>query len=73
MFQKAIRPGTIDPDALLFAVQIENESLALCRELAQASFPMAKAEDVEKGNYNFQPSKSMYEYLAGGERCHVSS
>lgn len=73
MFQKAIRPDTIDPDALLFAVQIENESLTLCRELAQASFPMATVEDVEKGNYNFQPSKRMYEYLADGERCHVSN
>jgi hypothetical protein len=60
LFQKAIRPDTGDLDALLFAVQIEKESLVLCRELAQASFPMANVEDVEKGNYNFQPSKRIY-------------
>ena len=55
-FQKTVRPDASDLDALLFALQIENESFNLYRELAQTT-------DDPNG-------KRMYEYLADAERGH---
>ena len=55
-FQKAVRPDAGDLDALLFALQIENESFNLYRELAQTT-------DDPNG-------QRMYEYLANAERGH---
>ena len=55
-FQKAVQPGDSELDALLFALQIENESFNLYRELAQTT-------DDPNG-------KRMYEYLADAERGH---
>jgi len=55
-FQKAVQPDASDLDALLFALQIENESFDLYRELAQTT-------DDPNG-------KHMYEYLANAERGH---
>ncbi len=55
-FQKAVRPDASDQDALLFALQIENESFNLYRELAQTT-------DDPNG-------KRMYGYLANAERGH---
>ena len=55
-FQKAVHPEDSDLDALLFALQIENESYNLYRELAQAT------EDPN--------GRRMYEYLAAAERGH---
>ena len=55
-FQKAVRPDASDLDALLFALQIENESFNLYRELAQTT-------DDPNG-------QRMYEYLANAERGH---
>lgn len=55
-FQKAVRPDASDQDALLFALQIENESFDLYRELAQTT-------DDPNG-------KRMYGYLANAERGH---
>jgi rubrerythrin len=54
--EEAVRPDGSDLDALLFALQIENESFELYRELAQAT------EDPN--------GKRMYEYLANAERGH---
>ena len=53
---EAVRPDDSDLDALLFGLQIENESFELYRELAQAT------EDPN--------GKRMYEYLADAERGH---
>jgi rubrerythrin len=53
---EAVRPDDSDLDALLFGLQIENESFELYRELAQAT------EDPN--------GKRMYEYLANAERGH---
>ncbi len=55
-FQKAVRPDDSELDALLFALQIENESFNLYRKLAQTT-------DDPNG-------KRMYEYLADAERGH---
>jgi len=55
-FQKAVQPDASDLDALLFALQIENESFNLYRELARTT---------ENPN-----GKRMYEYLANAERGH---
>jgi rubrerythrin len=55
-FQKAVRPDASDLDALLFALQIENESFNLYRELAQTT-------DDPNG-------QRMYKYLANAERGH---
>jgi len=55
-FQKAVRPDASGLDALLFALQIENESFNLYRELAQTT-------DDPNG-------QRMYEYLANAERGH---
>ena len=52
----AVRPGDSDLDALLFALQIENKSFDLYRDLAQTT-------DDPNG-------KRMYEYLAEVERGH---
>lgn len=56
VFQKAVRPDASDVDALLFGLQIENESFNLYRKLAQTT-------DDPNG-------KRMYEYLADAERGH---
>jgi rubrerythrin len=53
---EALRPDESDLDALLFALQIENESFNLYREMAQTT-------DDPNG-------KRMYEYLAKVERGH---
>ena len=53
---EAVRPGDSDLDALLFALQIENKSFNLYREMAQTT-------DDPNG-------KRMYEYLANAERGH---
>jgi len=53
---EALRPDESDLDALLFALQIENESFNLYREMA------GKVEDPN--------GKRMYEYLANAERGH---
>jgi len=53
---EAVRPDDSDLDALLFGLQIENESFELYREMAQAT------EDPN--------GKRMYEYLADAERGH---
>ena len=54
--EETLRPDESDLDALLFALQIENESFNLYRELAQTT-------DDPNG-------KRMYEYLANAERGH---
>jgi len=54
--EETLRPDESDLDALLFALQIENESFNLYRELAQTT------EDPN--------GKRMYEYLAKAERGH---
>jgi len=54
--EETLRPDESDRDALLFALQIENESFNLYRELAQTT-------DDPNG-------KRMYEYLANAERGH---
>jgi len=54
--EEAMRPDESDLDALLFALQIEDKSFNLYRELAQTT-------DDSNG-------KRMYEYLAGAERGH---
>ena len=53
---EALRPDESDLDALLFALQIENKSFDLYREMAQTT-------DDPNG-------KRMYEYLANAERGH---
>jgi rubrerythrin len=53
---EALRPDESDLDALLFALQIENKSFDLYREMA------GKIEDPN--------GKRMYEYLANAERGH---
>jgi rubrerythrin len=53
---EALRPDESELDALLFALQIENESFNLYREMA------GKIEDPN--------GKRMYEYLANAERGH---
>ena len=53
---EALRPDESDLDALLFALQIENESFNLYREMAQTT------EDPN--------GKRMYAYLANAERGH---
>jgi rubrerythrin len=54
--EETLRPDESDLDALLFALQIENESFNLYRGLAQTT------EDPN--------GKRMYEYLADAERGH---
>lgn len=54
--EEAVRPDDSDLDALLFALQIENKSFNLYRELAQ--------------NTQDPNGKRMYEYLADAERGH---
>jgi rubrerythrin len=54
--EETLRPDESDRDALLFALQIENESFNLYREMAQTT------EDPN--------GKRMYEYLAQTERGH---
>jgi len=54
--EEAVRPDDSDLDALLFALQIENESFNLYREMS------GKIEDPN--------GKRMYEYLANAERGH---
>jgi rubrerythrin len=54
--EETLRPDESDLDALLFALQIENQSFNLYRELAQTT------EDPN--------GKRMYEYLAKAERGH---
>jgi rubrerythrin len=54
--EEAVQPDDSDLDALLFALQIENKSFDLYRELAQTT-------DDPNG-------KHMYEYLANAERGH---
>jgi len=54
--EETVRPGDSDLDALLFALQIENKSFNLYRDLAQTT-------DDPNG-------KRMYEYLAEAERGH---
>ena len=54
--EETLRPDESDLDALLFALQIENKSFNLYRELAQ---------NTEDPN-----GKRMYEYLANAERGH---
>ena len=54
--EETLRPDESDLDALLFALQIENESFNLYRELAQTT------EDPN--------GKRMYEHLAKAERGH---
>jgi len=53
---EVLRPDGSDLDALLFALQVENESFNLYREMAGK---------VEEAN-----GKRMYEYLANAERGH---
>jgi rubrerythrin len=53
---EALRPDESDLDALLFALQIENDSFNLYREMAE------KTKDPN--------GKRMYEYLANAERGH---
>ena len=53
---EVLRPDESDLDALLFALQIENESFNLYREMVQTT-------DDPNG-------KRMYEYLANAERGH---
>jgi rubrerythrin len=54
--EEALRPDESDLDALLFALQIENKSFNLYREMAE------KTKDPN--------GKRMYEYLANAERGH---
>lgn len=54
--EETLRPDESDQDALLFALQIENESFNLYREMAE------KTKDPN--------GKRMYEYLADAERGH---
>jgi rubrerythrin len=54
--EDTLRPDESDLDALLFALQIENESFNLYREMAE------KTDDPN--------GKRMYEYLADAERGH---
>ena len=54
--EETLRPDESDLDALLFALQIENESFNLYREMA------GKTKDPN--------GKRMYEYLANAERGH---
>ena len=54
--EETLRPDESDLDALLFALQIENDSFNLYREMAE------KTEDPN--------GKRMYEHLAGAERGH---
>ena len=54
--EEAVRPDDSDLDALLFALQIENESFNLYREMAQTT------KDPN--------GKRMYEYLVNAERGH---
>jgi rubrerythrin len=54
--EEALRPNESDLDALLFALQIENKSFNLYREMVE------KTEDPN--------GKRMYEYLANAERGH---
>lgn len=54
--EETLRPDESDLDALLFALQIENKSFELYREMAE------KTEDPN--------GKRMYEYLADAERGH---
>ena len=54
--EEAVRPDDSDLDALLFALQIENKSFYLYREMAQTT-------DDPNG-------KRMYGYLANAERGH---
>jgi rubrerythrin len=54
--EDTLRPDESDLDALLFALQIENESFNLYREMAE------KTDDPN--------GKRMYEYLANAERGH---
>ena len=56
MLEKAVRPDASDLDALLFALQIENQSFNLYYKLAQTT-------DDPNG-------KRMYEFLADAERGH---
>jgi hypothetical protein len=54
--EETLRPDESDLDALLFALQIENESFNLYREMAE------KTTDPN--------GKRMYQYLANAERGH---
>jgi rubrerythrin len=54
--EETLRPDESDLDALLFALQIENESFNLYREMAE------KTKDPN--------GKRMYQYLANAERGH---
>ncbi|MGQ9584160.1 MAG: ferritin-like domain-containing protein [Anaerolineae bacterium] len=56
--RKAVRPDANDEDALLFALQIENESFNLYRRLAQVTAD--------------PNGKRTYEYLAGAEQGHFN-
>jgi rubrerythrin len=56
MLEKAVQPDASDLDALLFALQIENQSFNLYYKLAQTT-------DDPNG-------KRMYEFLADAERGH---
>lgn len=55
-FQRVVRPDASDLDALLFALQIENESFNLYHELARTT------DDPD--------GKRMYKFLADAEREH---
>jgi rubrerythrin len=56
--KKAVRPDASDLDALLFGLQIENDTFNLYAEQAQA------AQDSN--------ARRMYEYLAAAERTHFN-
>lgn len=56
--KKAVRPDASDTEALLFALQIENDSFDLYSEQAQV------AQDPN--------AKRMYKYLANAERTHFN-
>jgi rubrerythrin len=55
-FQKVVQPDASDMDALLFALQIENESFDLYRKMAEKT--------------NDPNGKRMFEHLAEAERGH---
>ncbi|NLE75511.1 MAG: ferritin family protein [Chloroflexi bacterium] len=57
-FRKAVRPEDSDLDALIFALQIENDSYSLYRSMA--------------GSTNDPTGKRFYEYLADFERGHFN-
>jgi len=58
LFSKAVSPDASDTDALLFAIQLENKSFELYRQLARETSDAAGSEmfrwlaSVERGHFN---------------------